>query len=75
VIGDPFKKAAKLQGLTKTMGARALVAGLAWAMAIEQGFRPLRPHQRHQGCTLPGLADPIEVVAVQQGRLAPPGAE
>ena len=75
VIGDPVSRAAKLQGLTKTMGARALVAGLAWAMAIEQGFRPLRPHQRHQGCTLPGLADPIEVVAVQQGRLAPPGAE
>jgi adenylate cyclase len=65
VIGDPVSRAAKLQALTKTMDARALVGGLAWAMAIEQGFRPLRPHQRHQGRTLAGLADPIEVVAVQ----------
>lgn len=65
VIGDPVNRAAKLQTLTKTMGARALVAGTAWTMAIEQGFRPLRPHERHQGCALPGLPDPIEVVALQ----------
>jgi adenylate cyclase len=65
VIGDPVNRAAKLQGLTKTMGARALVAGIAWATAIEQGFRSLRPHQQHHACTLAGLAEPIEVVAVQ----------
>jgi adenylate cyclase len=65
VIGDPVNRAAKLQALTKTTAARALVAGLAWTMAIDQDFRPVRPHQRHQGCMLPGLADPIEVVAVQ----------
>jgi adenylate cyclase len=64
VIGDPVSRAAKLQTLTKSMGARALVAGVAWTMAIEQGFRPQRPHQWHAACRLPGLADAIEVVAV-----------
>jgi hypothetical protein len=47
------------------MGTRAVVAENAWTKAIEQGFEPLRPHQRHQGCTLPGIADPIEVITVQ----------
>ena len=65
VIGDPVNRAAKLQALTKTLGARALVAGVAWAMAIEQGFHSLRPHQRHQACALAGLAEPIEAIAVQ----------
>jgi adenylate cyclase len=64
VIGDPVNRAAKLQALTKTLGARALVAGVAWAMAIEQGFQSLRPHQRHQACALAGLAEPIEVIAI-----------
>lgn len=65
VIGDPVSRAAKLQALTKTMDARALVAEATWAVAIAQGFRPRRPHRRHQGCTLPGLADPIDVVALE----------
>lgn len=65
VIGDPVSRAAKLQALTKTMGARALVTGAVWAMAIDEGFQSRRPHQRHEGCTLPGIADPIEVVALQ----------
>jgi adenylate cyclase len=65
VIGDPVNRAAKLQNLSKTMGARAVVAEGAWTKAIEQGFEPLRPHQRHQGCTLPGIADPIEVITMQ----------
>ena len=37
VIGNLFR-AAKLQALTKTMGARALVTGFSWTMAIEEGF-------------------------------------
>jgi adenylate cyclase len=65
VIGDPVNRAAKLQALTKTLGARALVAGVAWAMAIEQGFQSIRPHQQHQACAVAGLAEPIEVIAVQ----------
>ncbi len=65
VIGDPVNRAAKLQVLTKTMGARALVTGTAWETAIQQGFQPSRPHRRHQRCALPGLADPIEVVALE----------
>lgn len=65
VIGDPVNRAAKLQALTKTLGARALVAGVAWAMAIEQGFQSIRPHQQHQACAVAGLAEPIEVVAIQ----------
>jgi|SRR6266851_304895 len=65
VIGDPVSRAAKLQALTTAMGARALVTTTAWEMAIEQGFRPSRPHQRHHSCTLPGLTKPIEVVALE----------
>jgi adenylate cyclase len=65
VIGDPVNRAAKLQGLTKVMAARAFVAGVAWTVAINQGFQPRRPHRRHQNCTLAGLADPIEVVALR----------
>jgi hypothetical protein len=41
------------------------VAGVAWAMAIEQGFQSLRPHQQHQACAVAGLAEPIEVIALQ----------
>jgi adenylate cyclase len=65
VIGDPVSRAAKLQALTMTMGARALVGAIAWAMAIEQGFRPVRPHRQHHACVLPGLPEPIEVVALE----------
>jgi len=64
VIGGPVSRAAKLQAMTKTMYVRALVAEVAWAMAIEQGFRPIRSHRRRQGHVSPG-ADPIEVVAIQ----------
>jgi adenylate cyclase len=64
VIGDPVNRAAKLQALTKTMAARALVTSVAWTAAIEQGFQPVRPHQRHQGYSLPGLADAVDVVAL-----------
>ena len=64
VIGDAVNRAAKLQALTKTMNARALVTAAAWTAAIEQGFQPVHPHRRHQDCSLPGIADPIDVVAL-----------
>jgi adenylate cyclase len=64
VIGDPVNRAAKLQAQTKTVNARALVAAPAWSVAAEQGFRPLRPHRRHSDCILPGIADPVDVVAL-----------
>jgi adenylate cyclase len=64
VIGDAVNRAAKLQALTKTIVARALVTGVAWTAALEQGFQPRRRHQRHRGCALPGLADPMELIAL-----------
>jgi adenylate cyclase len=64
VIGDPVNRAAKLQALTKTVNARAFVAAPAWAAAIEQGFRPVRPHWRQSDCILPGITDPVEAVAL-----------
>jgi adenylate cyclase len=64
VIGDPVNRAAKLQALTKTVNARALVAAPAWSAAMEQGFRPVRLYRQHSDCILAGVSDPVKVVAL-----------
>lgn len=62
-IGDPVNRAARLQGLTKTEGAPLLVAEVAWAEALRQGYAPGRKHER-RSCSIAGISGPVDIVAV-----------
>jgi adenylate cyclase len=63
VIGDPVSRSAKLQSQTKAQQAPALTTGVMWEEAAAQGFVPMANFDRRV-CTLPGIAEPVEIVAM-----------
>ncbi len=63
-IGDPVNRAAKLQGHTKTENVRALVTEAAWSLAAAQGFEPARPYRQRLASAVRGIADPVDLVAI-----------
>ncbi len=69
VIGDAVSRSAKLQAQTKGQKAPALSTSVLWAEAIAQGFTPSCRHD-DRVCTLPGIAEPVDIVAMSPPEVA-----
>jgi adenylate cyclase len=67
VIGDAVNQAAKIEKQTKVEGVAALTTAATLALARAQGYRPERAPARIGGRDIPGLAAPVELVALGRG--------
>ena len=64
VIGEVVNLVAKLEKHTKTEGVRALTTGDAYALALDQGYRPARPAEILASRKVEGLTDPVDLVVL-----------
>ena len=62
-IGDPVSRSAKLQSQTKVQAAPALATRLMWQQALAQGFVADCKHD-FRACTLPGISESVDIVAM-----------
>ncbi len=63
VIGDAVNLAAKLEKHNKTAGTRALTSQATFEMAKAQGYVVSGTPQSIKAATVPGVADPIDLIA------------
>jgi adenylate cyclase len=64
VIGEVVNLVAKLEKHTKTEGVRALTTGEAYALALDQGYRPARPAAMLAARKVEGVTDPVDLVVL-----------
>jgi adenylate cyclase len=64
VIGEVVNLAAKLEKLTKLDGDPALLTRQAYVLAVAQGYRPAGTIVERPGCSIQGVADPVDLVAL-----------
>jgi adenylate cyclase len=55
---------AKLEKHTKNEGVRALTTREAYALALDQGYRPARAPEMRTGHVVEGLTDPVDLVVL-----------
>jgi adenylate cyclase len=64
VLGDPVNRAAKIQNHTKQIGVRALTHAATFELAQRQGYRPLSEPRAVDNCSVIGIAEAIDLVAL-----------
>jgi adenylate cyclase len=64
VIGDAVNLATKLEAHNKVQGSRALTDATTFALAQQQGYAAGTVQGRFAAVAIPGVAEPIELVAL-----------
>jgi len=64
VIGEVVNLVAKLEKHTKSEEVRALTTGEAYALALDQGYRPAQAPEMRTARDVDGLTDPVDVVVL-----------
>jgi class 3 adenylate cyclase len=64
VIGEVVNLVAKLEKHTKNERVRALTTSSTYALALEQGYRPMQTTEIREGQKIEGVEDPIDLVVL-----------
>ena len=64
VIGNPVNRAAKLQNHTKQVSVQGLTSAQCLQSALAQGYVPLVAHPVLPACTVGGVRQPMDLVAL-----------
>lgn len=64
VIGDAANLSAKLVKHNKVLGSEALTTADTYALALDQGYRPPKPHRKLAASTVAGVADHVDLVVL-----------
>jgi adenylate cyclase len=64
VIGEVVNLAAKLEKHTKSERVRALTTRTSYALALEQGYRPVQAPEMRTGREVEGVADPMDLIVL-----------